>query len=166
MAKTQQAWTLYKTNMKFTAEDYNILSYLLKKNFMSYEQTVSWAYAQYTDQGIDPFIEKLSLALDVAEMIECISNTYQVYGEPSKEFLAGEAAKKYSKAELSLYSTVSRILFDLDLELPENERQELYIAEDYFGWHDSAESHAIVHVEPLFDKYRPIYERAVSKFNI
>lgn len=106
------------------------------------------------------------LASDVAEIIECISNTYQVYGEPSNGFLAAEAAKEYSKAKLSLYYAVSRILFDLDLELPESERQGLYIAEDCFSWHDSVESQAILHVEPLFDKYRPIYERAVSKFSI
>jgi len=71
-------------------------------------------------------------------MIESISNTYHVYGEPSNEFLAGEAAKGYSEKTLSLYSAISRILFDLDLELPEEEGQELYIAEDYFGWHNSA----------------------------
>ena len=157
---------LYATNMNFSAKDYNVLSYVIKKNFMSYEQAIAWAYAQYTDHGIDPFIEKLSLASDVAEMIEFISNTYQVYGEPSNEFLAGEAAKAYSEEKLSLYAAISRILFDLDLELPEEERQELYIAEDYFGWHDSAESQALVHATPLFDKYRPIYERAVARFSI
>lgn len=152
--------------MKFSAEDYNVLSYVLKKNFISYEQAIAWAYAQYTDHGIDPFIEKLSLASDVAEMIELISSTYQVYGEPSNEFFAGEVAKAYSEEKLSLYVTISRILFDLDLELPEEERQELYIAEDYFGWHNSAESQAIVHAQPLLDKYRPIYENAVAKFSI
>lgn len=152
--------------MKFSAEDYNVLSYVLKKNFISYEQAIAWAYAQYTDHGLDPFIEKLSLASDVAEMIELISSIYQVYGEPSNEFLAGEVAKAYSEEKLSLYVTISRILFDLDLELPEEERQELYIAEDYFGWHDSAESQAIVHAQPLLDKYRLIYENAVAKFSI
>lgn len=152
--------------MKFSADDYNILSYVLKKNFMSYEQAIAWAYTQYTDQGIDPFIEKLSLASDVAEMIEFISNTHQVYGEPSNEFLAGEAARQYSDEKLTLYGAISRILFDLDMELPEEERRELYIAEDYFGWHDSAESQAIVHAMPLFDKYRPIYENAIAKFYI
>jgi hypothetical protein len=157
---------LYATNMKFSAEDYNVLSYALKKNFMSYEQAITWAYAQYTDRGVDPFIEKISLASDSAEIIEFISNAYQVYGEPSNEFLAGETAKEYSEEKLSLYSAISRILFDLDLELPEDERKELYIAEDYFGWHDSAESQASAHATPLFDKYRPIYEHAVSKFSI
>lgn len=152
--------------MKFSVEDFNVLSYTLKKNFMSYEQAIAWAYSQYTDEGIDSFIEKLSLASDSAQMIELISNTYQVYGEPSNEFLAGEAAKEYSEDKLSLYSAISRILFDLDLELPEHERQELYIAEDYFGWHDSAESRAIVHAMPLFDKHRPAYEHAVAKFSI
>lgn len=152
--------------MKFNAEDYNILSYVLKQNFMSYDQAIAWAYAQYTDHGIDPFVEKLSLASDVAEIIELISNTFQVYGEPSAEFSAGEVAKAYSESKLSLHAAISRILFDLDLELPENERQELYIAEDYFGWHDSAESQAIVHTKPLFDKYRHIYENTVAKFSI
>lgn len=152
--------------MKFSADDYNVLSYVLKKNFMSYDQAIAWAYAQFTDQGIDPFVEKVSLASDVVEIIELISNTYQVYGEPSKGFLAGEAAKAFSENTLSLYAAISRILFDLDLELPEHERQELYIAEDYFGWHDSAESKAIVHALPLFDKYRPLYEHAVAKFSV
>lgn len=152
--------------MKFSAEDYNVLSYILKQNLISYDQAIAWAYAQYTDHGIDPFVEKLSLASDVAEIIRFISNTYQVYGEPSNEFLAGEAAKAYSEDKQSLYAAISRILFDLDLELPEEERQELYIAEDYFGWHDSAESQAIVHAMPVLDKYRPIYEHAVAKFNI
>ena len=150
--------------MKFSTDDYNILSYFLKKNYMSYDQVIAWAYAQYSDQGIDPFIEKVSLASDVAEIIELISNSYQVYGEPSKEFLAGEAAKEYSEGKLSLYNVINRILHNLDLELPENERQELYIAEDYFGWHDLAESKAIEHAMPLFDKYRSVYEDAVAKF--
>jgi len=152
--------------MNFSADDYNVLSYVLKKNFMSYDQAIAWAYAQFTDQGVDPFVEKISLASDVAEIVELISNVYQVYGEPSNEFLAGEAAKAYSENKISLYAAISRILFDLDLELPEDERQELYIAEDYFAWHDSAESKAIVHAIPLFDKYRPIYEHAVAKFSV
>lgn len=150
--------------MKYSIEDYNVLSYLLKENSMSYKQAVTWAYAQFTDQGLVSFIEKLSLASDSAEMIELIGDTYQVYGELGNEFLAGEIAKQYSEEKISLYCAISHILFDLDLALPEEERCKLYIAEDYFGWHDSAEPQALVHVMPLFDKYRPIYEHAVAKF--
>jgi hypothetical protein len=157
---------LYENNMKLSANDYNILSYVLKHNFMSYDQVIAWAYAQYTDQGIDPFVEKVSLASDISEIVELISNTYQVYGEPSNKFLAGEASKAYSVGKISLYEAINRILHHLDLELPENERQELYIAEDYFSWHDSAESKAIEHAKPLFDKYRPVYENAVAKFSV
>ncbi|MBB1436800.1 MULTISPECIES: hypothetical protein [Pseudoalteromonas] len=152
--------------MKLSASDYNILSYVLRKNLMSYDQAISWAYAQYTDHGVDPFIEKISLAYDVAEILELISNTYQVNGERCKEFLAGEAANRFSNNELSLYAAISYILFDLDLELPEDERQELYIAEDYFGWHEKAETEAIKHALPIFDKYRPIYEQTISKFTV
>ncbi|WP_226647323.1 hypothetical protein [Microbulbifer variabilis] len=152
--------------MKYSAAEYNVLSYLLKKNVMSYEKAIEWAYSQYTDEGADPFIEKISLASDVSEMLELISNDFQVYGEPSQDFLVGEAASKYSKGQLTLYDAIQRILFDLDLELPEEDQQELYIAEDYFGWHDQAEKEAVKHVLPIFSKYRPVFESAVAKFSV
>jgi hypothetical protein len=157
---------LYGITMKYSSIDYNILSYVLKKNFMSYRLAIDWAYRQYTDQGIDPFIEKISQAGDVAEIRELISNEYQVYGEPTNEFLAGETAKAYAQNKLSLHIAISRIIFDLDLSLPEEERQELYIAEDYFGWHDNAENKAFEHVKPLFSKYRAAYENAIAKFSV
>ncbi|WP_413662943.1 hypothetical protein ACG1BZ_17500 [Microbulbifer sp. CNSA002] len=152
--------------MKHSAAEYNVLSYLLKKHVMSYEKAIEWAYSQYTDEGVDPFIESISLAMDVSEILELISSEFQVYGEPSQDFIAGEAASKYSKEQLSLYDAIARILFDLDLELPEEELQELYIAEDYFGWHDQAEKEAVKHVLPIFSKYRPVYEHAVAKFGV
>lgn len=152
--------------MKHSADEYNFLSYLLKKNVISYEKAIEWAYSQYTDEGVDPFVERLSLASDVSEILELISNEFQVHGVPGQEFLAGEAASKYSKEQLSLYDAIARILFDLDLELPEEERQELYIAEDYFGWHSRAEEEAVKHVQPIFSKYRPIYEHSVAKFSV
>lgn len=152
--------------MKHSATEYNVLGYLLKKNIMPYEKAIEWAYSQYTDEGVDPFIERISLASDVSEILELISNEYQVYGEPSQDFLAGEAASKYSKEQLSIYDAITRILFDLDLELPKEEQQELYIAEDYFGWHDNAEKEAAKHALPIFNKYRPIYEHAVAQFSV
>lgn len=152
--------------MKHSADEYNVLSYLLKKNTISYETIIEWAYSQYTDDGVEPFVEKISLAADVSEVLDFISNEFQVHGGPSQEFLAGEAASKYSKEQLSLYDAIARILFDLDLNLPEEERQELYIAEDYFCWHNQAEEEAVKHVLPIFIKYRSIYERAVAKFSV
>lgn len=152
--------------MKHSATEYNVFSYLLKKNEISYEKAIEWAYSQYTDEGVDPFIESISLATDVSEILELIRSEFQVCGEPSQEFLAGESASKYSQEQLTLYNAIARILFGLDLELPEKERQELYIAEDYFGWHDQAEKEAFKHVLPIFSKYRPVYEHAIAKFRV
>lgn len=152
--------------MELSAEDYNVLSYLLKHKSIAYEQAIKWVYTQFTDEDVAPFLEALSLALSPAEMVKIISHTHQVYGEPSHEFLAGEIAKQYSEGKLSLHSAISQMLFDLDLALSKEERQALYIAEDYFGWHDAAASQAIEHVMPLFDRYRPVYEHAVAKFMI
>jgi len=152
--------------MKLGANEFNILIYLLSKNEMSYKQAIEWAYDQYTEHGEDEFVEKVSLATDASEIRELVANAFQVYGEPSAEFLAGEVASKYSKGNCSLYEAISRVLFDLDLDLPETEKQELYIAEDYFGWHDSPETKAYIHVEPIFKNYMPIYKSAIAKFGV
>lgn len=157
---------LYATNMKHSAADYNVLSYLLRKNVMSYKRAIEWACSQYADEGVDPFVEKIFFASDVSEMLELIGNEFQVYGEPSQDFLAGETASQYSNEQLYLYYAIARILFDLDLVLPEEDRQKLYLAEDYFGWHDQAEIEAAKHVLPIFGKYRLSYEHAVVRFGV
>ena len=150
--------------MELRAPEYNILSYLVQTNAMSYEQTIEWAYSQYTNKGVDPFIEKLSLAYDASELLQLISNEFQVYGEPSQDFLAGEAVRKYKRDEIKLCEAISRLLFDLDLGLSEEELQELYIAEDYFGWHERPERAAWNHVRDIFNKSHSIYEKAVGLF--
>jgi hypothetical protein len=151
--------------MKFAADDYNILYYLLRENSLSYDRAIEWAYSQFTDDGIDPFIEKISLATDVAEILELISNQYQVYGEPSAEFLVGEAATKFFTNQITLNEALNKVLYYIDVELPEEAKTELYIAEDYFDWHEHQETEAIKHALPVFNKYSPIYESFVSKFS-
>lgn len=150
--------------MKLCATDYDILSYLLKTKALSYDEAIEWAYSKYKNDGVDPFIENLSLASDVSEMLLLISNKFQVYGEPSQEFLAGEVAMRYSSNKMPLQKAIARILYDLDLKLPEGERQELYIADDCFGWHENAENEALLHVSSIFEKYKAIYVQAVSAF--
>ena len=46
---------------------------MLEKNRFTYSEVIDWAYSQYSDQGIDPFIEKIGLALDKEEIIELIA---------------------------------------------------------------------------------------------
>ena len=59
--------------MNFSSHEFNILSYMLEKNRFTYSEVIDWAYSQYSDQGIDPFIEKIGLALDKEEIIELIA---------------------------------------------------------------------------------------------
>ena len=150
--------------MIYSSHEFNILSYMLRKNRFTYNQVINWAYSQYTNEGIDPFIEKIGLALDKEEILELISNEFQVYGEPRPEFLTGEVVKKYEKNELSLCKTLRVILYDLDLELIKSKKTELYIAEDYYDWHKSPDEKAKVHAEPIFQEYLPEYENEIAKF--
>ena len=67
---------------------------------------------------------------------------------------------------MPLKIALESLLFDLDLQLSKEDRQNLYIAEDYFGWHNQPESEALKLVLPIFEKYKPIYESAVAKFGV
>ncbi len=151
--------------MKYSAEDFNILCYLLTQTEVSYESAVAWANSQYTDEGIDPFIEKIALASDVSDIVELIVSEYQVSGEPSGEFLLGEAAAKYEQGKLALGDALKRALYYMNAELPEDDLAVLYEAEDYFDWHDNPEAEAIKLAKPIFDKYMPLYERALARFS-
>ncbi len=139
---------------------------MLRKNRFTYGQVIDWAYSQYSDQGIDPFIEKIGLALDKEEIIELISNEFQVYGEPIAEFLTGEVVKRYECNELSLCEALRVILYDLDIDLVKAKKTELYIAEDYYDWHKSPDEKAKAHAEPIFREYLPVYENEIAKFAI
>ncbi len=152
--------------MIYTPSDYNILSYLLKKNSISYNQAIEWAYSKYTDEGIDPFIEKVGLAIDKEDILELIGNEYQVYGDPQPEFLIGEIAKQYSKSELSLEQAIRRILYRLDVVLPKEDEQEFYIADDYYDWHENPDIEAEKHVLSIMQKHQSTYEKEVAKFII
>ncbi len=137
---------------------------MLRKNRFTYSQVIDWAYSQYSDHGIDPFIEKIGLALDKEDIVELISNEFQVYGEPRPEFLTGEVVKRYESNELSLCEALRIILYDLDIELMKAKKTELYIAEDYYDWHESPDEKAKTHVEPIFKEYLPVYENEIAKF--
>lgn len=150
--------------MNFSSHEFNILSYMLRKNRFTYSQVINWAYSQYSDQGIDPFIEKIGLALDKEEIVELISSEFQVYGKPKPEFLTGEVVKRYESNELSLCEALRVILYDLDIELIKAKKTELYIAEDYYDWHESPDEKAKIHAERIFEEYLPVYENEIAKF--
>lgn len=152
--------------MNYSSHEYNILSYLLGINSFNYYQTIEWAYAQYTDQGIDSFIEKIGLALDKKDILELIANEYQVYGEPGSDFLIGEVAHQYFTSELSLVEAVQKILYRLDVDLLEKETQAFYLADDFYGWHARPDDEAEKLLEPILKKYQRVYEREVGKFSI
>ena len=150
--------------MTYSLNEYNILSYLLKTNSISYNQVIEWAYTNYTDQGIDPFIEKIGLAIDKEDILELIGNEYQVYGEPMPEFLIGEIAKQFSISQLTLEQAVRKILYRLDVDLPKEEEQKFYIADDYYEWHENPDQEAEKQVVPIMEKHQSTYEREIAKF--
>ena len=150
--------------MKLIAFDYNILSYLIQANKLSYSDVIDWAYKQYSDDGVDPFVEKIAIACDSKEIVEMISNQFQVYGVPGMDFLVGEVVGSYNKGSISLHSAIDAILYRIDVELSDEEAQELHIADDYFGWHKSPEAEALKHVGPMFNRYMSVYEEEVGKF--
>ncbi|MCO7222734.1 hypothetical protein [Pleionea sp. CnH1-48] len=84
------------------AEDYNVLLYLIDKKVVSFDQVMSWAYAQYSDDGIDPFIEEISFALTIGDVRDLIKDNFSVGGEPKDDFLSGEAVKNFVKGVLNI----------------------------------------------------------------
>ena len=152
--------------MKLSALEYNILSYLLSTNVISHNGAVEWAFNQYSNNGVDPFVEKITLTIDSSEIRHLISDTFQAYGEPSKDFLFGETVEQFIRKQLSLNEAINRVLFDIEPNMTKEDEQKMYIAEDYFSWQKNAESEALKLVRDVFHKYHAIYKSAVSTFGV
>ncbi|TQV77182.1 hypothetical protein FLL45_04340 [Aliikangiella marina] len=150
--------------MKYSAEDYNFLIYVLKKNIISYKELIDWSYTQYTDEGIDPFVEKIVLSSDLGEVVKLIQDSFCVYGDIDEKTLLGEISHKYYQGELNMRKAVQIVLYDWDIKLSKEDESNLYIADDYFDWHPNPEKMAAEIVNDFFNPYRPIYEALLLKF--
>jgi len=89
-----------------------------------------------------------------------------VYGKPSKEFLAGEISKKYYDNDINLRDVIIQYLHVIELDLDSEESTKLYIADDYFDWHTSPETHAMQIVLPFIERYLPEFELSINKFSV
>ncbi len=152
--------------MNYTETEINILADLIKSNYLSVEKTLEWAYSQYTDNGVEAWIEKVSLSYDKSDILEVLRNNFIIKEELGTDIQAGKIAFQYYKKEINLETAISNLLYDVffDSEVDE-EKSNLYIAEDLFGWHKSAENEAFFIVKPILEKYLVFYESAFNKFS-
>ena len=152
--------------MSYTDTDINILADLIRTNGLSLAEVIDWAYSQYAEESIEPWIEKLSLANDKKEALEILQNNFNITEELGQEILAGKVAFEYFQKKTDLHETLSRLLFDIfsGSELNE-EKTDLYMAEDFFRWHHQAESEALKVAKPVLEKYAARYKEARERFN-
>ena len=152
--------------MNYTSKEYNFLLYVMSKNIMTYQEVLEWSYTQYTDDGIDPFIEKIVLSSDSEEVFQLVRNTFQVYGEISEELQIGEVASNFSNGKISLCKAVREILFGLDVELNKKDQELLYLADHLYDCYGN-ESDAIENeVENVLKPYALKYNKLIELFSV
>ena len=155
-----------------------VLAYLLRNKLLNFEEAESWAFSQYTDNGIDPFIEKIGLAIDIDELYEILEKNGT---EINHEFLIGKAAQAYEESgcftEIENY--ISEFIWGDDFDyvkLPKKEAESIYKAYKYYyntidaDCYDhiveSAREKCTEIVLALFKKYLPHYKKSIEKFNL
>ena len=151
--------------MNYTDADISILAHMIKNNDISVEEVIEWAYSQYTDNGVEPWIEKVTLALDKSDLLDVLRDNFRISEELEPEVRAGKIAHDYFQEKLSLMDALRALLYDvfIDSEINE-EKKQLYIAEDYFEWHESPNTEALKMAQPILEKYLDKYELSHRKF--
>lgn len=156
---------MWQAIMEYSSEDYNILKYLMGTNKMPYNEVIEWAYAQYTEEGVDDFIEKITLCPDAEDLHYLLASEQHVNGVPSDEFLKGEIISMYKSHKINLGELINRFLYHEDFQFPKEEESQLYLADDYFDWHENPDKVAKPLVELIFARYLPEYEKYAKKFS-
>jgi len=154
--------------MKFNKDDINLLASFVKRNILSVNEVNDWCYAQFTEQGAPEWIEKMALATDRQEVLDIITSNFGVYGELNFEYQAGEISYEYKNGLLILHQAIYMLLYDVypDDEELKSEKTKLYIAEDYYDWHDHPDIVAKKEAQPIFDKYYSKYAKSRKLFNV
>ncbi len=65
---------------------------MVKTNELSVEKVIEWAYSQFTDKGVEPWIEKITLALDKSDVLDVLNNNFKINEKLSIEIQAGKIA--------------------------------------------------------------------------
>ena len=128
--------------------------------------------SQYSDQGIDPFIEKIGSAIDLDNLYDILSSHGESH-QVSDEFILGAGATQFIKTEYS--PILDDFIHDNsgDLDLPRDDIEVLYnawgkticysdypLSEEEKNSHKEKKKNAL----PLLEKYALIYEKATKKF--
>ena len=164
-------------SMKPGDHDSKVLAYLLRTEKMTFKDAESWAFSQYTDNGIDPFIEQIGLAIDIDDLYELLKqNGFNM----SYEFIIGEAAAEYM--EFGCLNLIEDFVGEFiwvsgpnEIELPDevmilcNSYKKYYNSMDAECLDDIVEKYRKQWLEitlDLFEKYLPFYKKSVAKFNL
>lgn len=149
-----------------TDNEASVLFYLLEKVELSHDNFVNWAYFQYEDDGVHPWIEKAALTIDLKEAKDLLRGEFAIT-DLSQELLAGEVGFKFSSGEITDYEAVNR-LYDIICfgeHWPEEVQRKVYLMDDYFGWHENPSSKVVPMLKELLSKYEATYKAKVEFFN-
>lgn len=153
--------------MNYTDTDISVLAEMIRNNDISVEKVIEWAYSQYTNEGVEPWIEKITLSQDKADLLEVIRDNFRIDEELSSEVKAGKVAFDYFKNNIGLAAALRALLYDVFIDNNINEElKQLAIAEDYYDWHDNPNSEALKIAKPILEKYLDYYEPSHRKFSV
>lgn len=144
--------------MRLNKEEINLLYHLLKSSW-GYNEAIEWAYSKYTDDGAPDWIEKITLAYDLNEILFIIRESHGVNGELTQDQEIGSIANSYFNGDNDIRGVV-RELYEF-VCLPSTEhplKSYVYIADDHFEWDEKAETVASDLLGSKLGKYLQIYK--------
>lgn len=155
--------------MKKNITDYeaSILYYLIEKLELSHEDFIHWAYAQYEDDGVLHWIESATLTISLSEVKDLLDDEFNLSRDLEYAFLTGEIAYKYSNGSISDYEAVKRLnYFCNETDWTFKEKENIYLMEDYYGWHKNPSSIVKPMLTEFLPKYELIYRKHIRVFKV
>jgi len=152
--------------MKLTHDDLNLFSALIENNSISVKDAIDWGYSQYTNEGAPNWLENFVLSGDKFELLDILKNEFNVYGELTLEQQIGEVIHRYLTNRINLHQAINELLYDVYPydDATKKEKSELYIADDFFDWHETPEKEALKTISFIFDKYYPKFAESYNNF--
>lgn len=111
---------------------------MIDRNKITHSQVVEWAYAQFENDGVQEWIYKITLTINLYEIREILLFEFEIH-ELDTSFSLGVIAYKFENDLISYRNAAIEVWYLLsdDKKWNKEEVSQSYLMEDYLNWHNN-----------------------------
>ncbi len=150
-----------------TDKQASTLFYLIDRNKITHSHVVEWAYAQFENDGVQQWIYKITLTINLHEIKEILLFEFEIH-ELDTSFELGVISYTFENDLISYRNAAIEVWYLLsdDKKWNKEEVSQSYLMEDYLQWHKNPKEVVTPILKKILKKHSKEYVSILKYFLI